>query len=110
MAHANIPQNEWKEVKSEIQKTWSGIPPEELEKTNGDFNAISGLVQKKYGMRREEADKKLDELIARCGTAAGKSTFGSSSIPGSSVGGSPTGQSGKSSPGINQTGGRSQKP
>lgn len=89
MPHSNIPQNDWKKVKSEIQKTWSGIPGDELEKTHGDFKALSGLVQKKYGLKRDEAEKKLDEVIARCGTAAGSASVrpsGSSGMSSSSKG------------------------
>lgn len=90
MPHSNIPQSDWKKVKSEIQKTWSGIPGDDLEKTHGDFKALSGLVQKKYGLKREDADKKLDEVIERCGTAAGSASVRSSS------GASTSSKSGKS--------------
>lgn len=74
MMHTNIPETDWKKVKSEIQKTWSGLSGNDLEKTHGDVRAISGLVQKKYGLKREDAEKKLDEVIERCGTAAGRSS------------------------------------
>lgn len=84
MPHSNISQGDWKKVKSEIQKTWSGIPGDELERTHGDFKALSGLVQKKYGLKREEAERKLDEVIARCGTAAGSPSVRSSEGPSSS--------------------------
>jgi uncharacterized protein YjbJ (UPF0337 family) len=72
MMHSNIPQADWKKVKTEIQKTWSALSGDDLEKTHGDVKAITGLMQKKYGLKREEAEKKLDEVIDRCGTAAGK--------------------------------------
>ncbi|WP_415063840.1 CsbD family protein [Bdellovibrio sp.] len=78
MMHTNIPETDWKKVKSEIQKTWSGLSGNDLEKTYGDVRAISGLVQKKYGLKRDEAERKLDEVIERCGTAAGKASPSSS--------------------------------
>lgn len=77
MNHSNISESDWKKVKSEIQKTWSGLNGDALEKTHGDVRAISSLVQKKYGIKREEAERKLDEVIDRCGTAAGPSSVSS---------------------------------
>lgn len=71
MHHSNIPQTDWKKVKSEIQKTWTGLSGDDLEKTHGDARAIAGLVQKKYGLKRDEAERRLDEVIDRCGTSAG---------------------------------------
>lgn len=72
MMHSNIPQTDWKKVKGEIQKTWSSLSGDDLEKTHGDVRAISSLVQRKYGIKRDEAERRLGEVIERCGTAAGR--------------------------------------
>lgn len=74
MRHSNIQESDWKKVKSEIQKNWSGLNSEELEKTHGDVKAISSLVQKKFGLGQKDAEARLDEVIERCGTSAGRST------------------------------------
>lgn len=63
MERQNISQTNWAKVKGEIQKTWSGLDSSELERTRGDVRQISELVQKKYGLRREDVEKRLDEVI-----------------------------------------------
>ncbi|KYG63640.1 hypothetical protein AZI86_12475 [Bdellovibrio bacteriovorus] len=79
LMHSNIPENQWNDVKGEIQKTWNKLNAAELEKTHGDVRAISSLVQKRYGLTSDVVDQKIDECIDRCGTAAGPASFRSSS-------------------------------
>lgn len=79
LTHSSIPANQWDQVKGEIQKTWNRLDAAELEGTHGDVHAISDLVQKRYGLRENDVDKKLDECIERCGTAAGPAMFRDSS-------------------------------
>lgn len=75
MMHSNIPENQWSQVKGEIQKTWNRLDADELEQTHGDVEAISDLVQKRYALDKDQAEQKIDEVIDRCGTSAGPATF-----------------------------------
>jgi hypothetical protein len=86
MNRTSIPENDWKKVKTEIQKKWSGLSSEELEKTHGDVSAISRLVQKKFGLEGKDAENKLDEVIKRCGTSAGEATVESQSKKSKDIG------------------------
>ncbi|MEN0057190.1 MAG: hypothetical protein AAGB31_00010 [Bdellovibrio sp.] len=79
MMSSNIPQAKWGKVKSELQRTWNKINSDELERTHGDVQAISDLVQEKYSLQPAEAERRIDECIARCGTAAGEPSFNSRS-------------------------------
>lgn len=91
MERQNISQTNWSKVKGEIQKTWSGLNASELESTHGDVKQITELVQKKYGLRREDVEKRLDEVIggrtekgASQGSSMDSSTRSSSLNSGSS--------------------------
>lgn len=63
-------KGKWTEIKGEIQKTWGKITGDEIEQTQGNLKSISGLIQQKYGMAKEEASQKLDDLVGRYGTKA----------------------------------------
>ncbi|XGC79548.1 hypothetical protein ACES2L_09435 [Bdellovibrio bacteriovorus] len=76
MASSNISQNDWTLVKAEIQKTWEGLSADELEQTHGDVHEIAELVHDRYGLDTDDAEKKLEDVIARCGTAAGSPSWG----------------------------------
>lgn len=60
----------WTSVKGEIQKTWTKLSPKDLDETKGDTEAIADLVSKKYGITYQDAENKLGDVIARCGTQA----------------------------------------
>lgn len=63
-----ILKGKWKDIKGEIQKTWGKITGDEIEQTEGNLTSISGLIQQKYGMAKEEASNKLNELVGRFGS------------------------------------------
>lgn len=59
----NTIKGKWLEIKGTVQKAWGKLTDDELEKTKGDVNAISGLIQQKYGESQDKSKKKLSELL-----------------------------------------------
>jgi len=55
----------WLKIKGDLQKTWGNLTDADLEKTKGDINAISGLIQQKYGETKEKSSAKLAEIFKR---------------------------------------------
>jgi hypothetical protein len=68
MMNQKISQQNWSSVKGEIQKSFANLSAEELEETHGDANLLTDLVAEKLGLRRAEAEKRLDEIVARRGS------------------------------------------
>lgn len=60
-------KGKWTELKGELQKTWGKLTGDEVEANKGDAKAIAGLVQQRYGMAKEEANKKVSDLFRRFG-------------------------------------------
>jgi uncharacterized protein YjbJ (UPF0337 family) len=54
----------WKEIKGELRKTWGEITDDEFERTKGDIESISGLIQKKYGTTKENFNRKLNDIFS----------------------------------------------
>lgn len=61
----NILKGKWKELKGEVQKLWGRLTDDELEETKGEATSLSGLVQRKYGIKEEEFRSKMNDLISR---------------------------------------------
>lgn len=61
----NFMSGKWTEVKGEIRKLWGKITGDELESTKGDVQSISGLVEQKYGLKKDEISAKLGEIRDR---------------------------------------------
>lgn len=57
--------NRWKEISQVAMKKWDSISEKDLDKVRGNAVALVALVQEKFGVSREEATKKVEELMAK---------------------------------------------
>jgi uncharacterized protein YjbJ (UPF0337 family) len=53
----------WKEIISGIRNLWGDLSEEELEQTQGNMLAVSGIVQERYGESTDSITDKLDRLL-----------------------------------------------
>jgi len=58
-------QGKWREIKGEVQKAWGRLTDDELEATKGDATALGGLIQQKYGQKKEEVEHSLNDIYER---------------------------------------------
>ena len=58
----NIFEGKWKQFKGEVQSQWGNLTNDELDKIEGDRTKLEGLIQERYGLEKEEVQKKLDVL------------------------------------------------
>ncbi len=61
----DIIQGKWTEIKGEIRKAWGNVTGDELEKTKGNLDSISGIIQQRYGQRKEDVSDKLNTIVGR---------------------------------------------
>lgn len=55
----------WDEAKGEIRKLWGKLTGDEIDQTRGDVESIGGLLEQKYGMKKDEWRRQLSELRDR---------------------------------------------
>lgn len=55
----------WKEIKGEIRKAWGELTDDQLEQTKGNMESISGLIQQKFGLSKEQASEKLNTVYGK---------------------------------------------
>lgn len=55
----------WKEISALAMKKWDSISEKDLEKVKGNAASLVALVQEKFGVSREEATKKVEELMQK---------------------------------------------
>ena len=60
--HEQIMGN-WNQIKGGVRNIWGQITDDELESTQGNLSAISGIVQQKYGESKETIKEKMDRLM-----------------------------------------------
>jgi uncharacterized protein YjbJ (UPF0337 family) len=70
MINESVLKGKWTEIKGEVRKTWGSITGDEIEKTKGNAQALTGLLQQKYGMAADDAEDKLSAIINKYTDAA----------------------------------------
>ncbi len=65
MINKDVILGKWKEISGEAQKKWGEITENDLEKVKGNMNALVGLVEQKLGVSKEDAQKKVEELLGK---------------------------------------------
>jgi uncharacterized protein YjbJ (UPF0337 family) len=54
-------QGSWKQFKGQVKQKWGDLTDDEIDRVEGRQEELSGLIQKKYGRTREEADREVNE-------------------------------------------------
>ncbi len=65
MANQNTINGKWNEIKGEIRTFWGNLTDDELEKTKGNSTSIIGLLEQKYGEKKEVLQEKLDRIVEK---------------------------------------------
>lgn len=58
-------KGKWTEIKGEILTQWGKMTDDELNQSKGNLTSIAGLIQQRYGAKKEEVQQKLDSILAK---------------------------------------------
>jgi uncharacterized protein YjbJ (UPF0337 family) len=58
-------QGDWKQVTGKVKEKWGKLTDSELTVVAGKRDQLAGLLQQRYGYAKEQAEKELDEFLAR---------------------------------------------
>jgi uncharacterized protein YjbJ (UPF0337 family) len=52
----------WKELKGKLKQQWGKLTDDDLTVLEGTSDELSGRIQKRYGIAKEEAQKQIDDF------------------------------------------------
>ncbi len=55
-------EGDWKQFKGKVKEKWGQLTDDDLDVIKGKKDQLSGTLQKKYGIAKEEAEKQLSEF------------------------------------------------
>lgn len=58
-------EGKWKQIRGQVKETWGDLTDDELDQIAGRYDQLVGLLQEKYGYRRQEAEAEVDDLLDR---------------------------------------------
>lgn len=59
----DIFEGKFKEISGEIKKKWGQLTDDEIRKSQGNAEALAGIVQQKFGMEKDEATRNVSEFM-----------------------------------------------
>ena len=59
----DILAGKWKQLRGEIQSRWGKLTDDDLDRIEGDAVKLAGLLQERYGIARDEAQRRVDEFV-----------------------------------------------
>ncbi|MBS0170687.1 MAG: CsbD family protein [Nitrospira sp.] len=66
-------QGIWKQFKGELKKQWAEFTDDDLLAIEGSVDKLEGKIQERYGDRREEVKRWVDEWFDRNGARPSES-------------------------------------
>jgi uncharacterized protein YjbJ (UPF0337 family) len=61
----DILEGKWKQLRGEIRETWGELTDDEIDRVGGNAEKLAGLLQERYGWKREEATSRVADFLAR---------------------------------------------
>ena len=53
----------WNEIVGSIKEAWGELTDQDLERVKGKKDQLIGLIQQKYGLTKEEIEKKINKWL-----------------------------------------------
>jgi uncharacterized protein YjbJ (UPF0337 family) len=60
----DIVEGKWNQVKGTVRQKWGKLTDSDLETIGGEKDKFLGLLQERYGKRRDEAERELDDWLS----------------------------------------------
>ena len=57
-------QGNWLQWRGSIQKQWGRLTNDDLEIIKGDRTRLTGVLQERYGRKKDEIERDIDDFVA----------------------------------------------
>ena len=54
-------EGNWKQFTGKAREQWSDLTDDEVQQAKGNREQLAGVIQKKYGIAKEEAERQVDD-------------------------------------------------
>jgi uncharacterized protein YjbJ (UPF0337 family) len=62
-------EGQWKQFKGRAKQAWSKLTDDDLANLNGKREQLAGKIQERYGMKKEEAERQIDDWVSQLGSS-----------------------------------------
>ncbi|SMF78986.1 Uncharacterized conserved protein YjbJ, UPF0337 family [Tistlia consotensis] len=58
-------EGNWKQFRGQVQQQWGKLTDDDVDYVEGRRDQLAGRLQERYGIARDEADRQIDDWLAR---------------------------------------------
>ncbi len=58
-------EGNWKQMTGEVKAHWGKLTDDEVQQAEGNREKLVGQIQEKYGVAKDEAERQVDEFVAK---------------------------------------------
>jgi uncharacterized protein YjbJ (UPF0337 family) len=62
--NADVIKGQWHQLKGEVKRQWGKLTDDEVDQVEGNAEKLLGLLQKRYGYARDQAEREIDDWLA----------------------------------------------
>jgi uncharacterized protein YjbJ (UPF0337 family) len=63
--NSDVFKGKWHQLKGEVKSQWGKLTDDDLDRVEGDTEKLIGRVQERYGYARLDAEREVNDFIAR---------------------------------------------
>lgn len=60
---SDVLQGKWKQVRGAIKEQWGELTDDDLDRIEGSFDRLVGVLQERYGYAKEKAEAEVAEFL-----------------------------------------------
>jgi uncharacterized protein YjbJ (UPF0337 family) len=60
----DIAQGKWEQIKGSVKEKWGDLTDDDIAQVNGNAQQMCGVLQEKYGRKREDAEREVNDFWA----------------------------------------------
>ncbi|MHB8133489.1 MAG: CsbD family protein [Anaerolineaceae bacterium] len=57
----NIFEGKWKQIRGQAKEWWGKLTDDDLDKVDGKYDKLVGLLQEKYGYTQQQVEEELEK-------------------------------------------------
>jgi len=61
MLNQNIFEGKWKQIRGQAKEWWGKLTDDDLDKVEGKYDKLAGLLQEKYGYTQEQVKEEIEK-------------------------------------------------
>jgi len=59
--NTNIFEGKWKQIRGQAKEWWGKLTDDDLDKVDGKYDKLVGLLQEKYGYTQQQVEEELEK-------------------------------------------------